>query len=199
MSTGIDIRQLEKSQRSAPFAHSIIEVYNNRGTQTYTNKEHKITAFLKKIGAVLLMTPISIFVFRRINKEQKKILYSVKNQALTNETDFDRLLELYKVLDKLVQALGSIATLSAEDYDGVYKSAPLLFKPMLKPVFKHMELNSALHKAIGEKLCLSPKNVTTQQLEEAALSKEVMEYLFDDDDDDYIEYAKDLSMRQSGC
>jgi hypothetical protein len=190
MSTGIDIRQLEKSQRLAPFAHGIIEAYNNR--------EHKITAFIKMAAAVFIITPISIFTFRRINKEQKKILYSVKSQALSNEKDFDQLLKLYKALDKLVHALGSIATLSAKEYDSAYKSAPLLLKPMLKPVFNHMKLNLELHKALGEKLCLSPKNVTTQQLEAVALSKEEMEDFFDDDDDDYIEYAKELSMRQSG-
>ena len=61
-----------------------------------------------------------------------------------------------------------------------------------------MKLNLELHKAIGEKLCLSLKNVTTQQLEAVALSKEDMEYFFDDEEEDYIEYAKELSMRQSG-
>ena len=153
---------------------------------------------LNKIRIALLLpaaTVTSLVIFRQINKEQAELLRLVKSHTIADDEEYNKLLELYKDMEKLVKASNSTATIAPDDYDRIYKSVPFLLKPIINQVFQFIKTSLALYKALGEKLYLRPKNVTDEQLKAAAVDG--LEDWFDDDDD-YADYAKKLSLRNSG-
>lgn len=192
MNASINIKQLEKLQQQAhvtsPVAQGLIEGYNT--------KEKKIRVRL--LAALPIITPASVYIFRRIHKSQTKLLKFIKSHIITGDEEYDRLLTLYRRKEKFVQGINNISTISVDDYDVLYKGAPFILKPLLKYTFQYTKTNILLYEALGEKLCLQPKNVSKEQLTKATIDDKELQDFFDDDEDDYAEYAKMLSLRQSG-
>lgn len=188
----INIKELENHQRqtsfTSPFAQSIIGGYFNIERKALT------------VAKVALLLPIATVaftvIFRRINKQQDQLLKRIKSHTISGEEEYNKLLELYQAKDKFVKALEDISTTSVDNYDNISKKAPWVLRPILNPIFIYNKTSIEIYNALGEKLCLTPKNVTDQQLKEAAVDH--LSDWFDDDDDDYAEYAKMLSLRQSG-
>lgn len=100
-------------------------------------------------------------------------LAAIQARTVASEEDYQALLELYDHLgekkNRLVKGIDPIETVNKV---------------------------CVLQQALGEKLCLLPKNVTPEQLREAAQRNSDLEDLLDEDEADYLVYAKRLAIEQ---
>lgn len=130
------------------------------------------------------------FLLNRALKMQQKSLTDLETFEFGTAEEYDKLLEIYyAVKDKSKEAEQLIYK-----YNSMKKGVPFLLKLLIDPAVRLISLDVEVINKIAEILCLRPKGVTAEQIQEAASLNEGLEHMFDDNDEDYIEYAKEIAL-----
>lgn len=177
---------LSISQKSSSLDSLIafIPVINYYIGNFYTGtKITNISSLLLRIILAPIIVPIFLIISYTLRSKAVDLSNRIKDVQINSEEEYDLLLKLYSTLLRI-------------DSDQVIDPSEVYFpmKLLTNQLNAILRLVSEAKTALGEKLYILPKGVTSEQIAESAKLNKGIEGLFDDEED-YL-YSKALALGQ---